>query len=130
MINISQIQATEKKRRQLKKEIYTEIYKSFSRKIQQCVTYGKKNIILNVPSFVMGQPTFDRASAAKYLKRQLELGGFTAQLVSEYDIYCSWATPKKETINTRTDPDPDPGIDTSFSSFINLKKTASKYRDQ
>lgn len=130
MINISQIQATEKKRRQLKKEIYTEIYKGFSRKIQQCVTYGKKNIVLNVPSFVMGQPTFDRASAAKYLKRQLELGGFTAHLATEYDIYCSWATPKKEPVNNHIKPEAEAEPDTSFSSFINLKKTASKYRNQ
>lgn len=123
MININDVQKIENTRRQIKKEIYTKIFEQFSRKIKQTAEFGQKQVFLRVPSVVMGYPSFDRSIAARYLKRQLDNGGFITQLVSEIDIYVTWDVkvtrePKKE------EEDPD----VEFPSFVNLRKVANQYR--
>lgn len=122
MISINDVTKIDEKRKQIKKEIYTRVYEQFSRKIKQSVELGHKQVFLTVPTFVIGYPTFDRGAAARYIMRQLKLGGFGVRLVSDYDMYVSWIIPKKvkQKVN-----EPD---ETEFPDLMNLKKMADKYR--
>ena len=95
MISINDITKIDERRKQIKKEIYTRVYEQFSRKIKQSVELGHKQIFLTVPIVVIGYPTFDRGAAARYIVRQLKLGGFDVRLVGEYDMYVSWIIPKR-----------------------------------
>jgi hypothetical protein len=122
MISINEVTKIDEKRKQIRKEIYTRIYEQFSRKIRQCVELGHKQVFLTVPSFVVGYPTFDRGAAARYIMRQLKLGGFDVRLVSDYDMYVSWIIPKKAKEKV-SEPD-----ETEFPDLMNLKKMADKYR--
>ena len=122
MISINDVTKIDEKRKQIKKEIYTRIYEQFSRKIKQSVELGHKQVFLTVPTFVVGYPTFDRGAAARYIMRQLKLGGFDVRLVSDYDMYVSWIIPKKVKEKV-SEPD-----ETEFPDLMNLKKMADKYR--
>jgi hypothetical protein len=122
MISINDVTKIDEKRKQIKKEIYTRIYEQFSRKIKQSVELGHKQVFLTVPTFVVGYPTFNRGAAARYIMRQLKLGGFDVRLVSDYDMYVSWIIPKKVKEKV-VEPD-----ETEFPDLMNLKKMADKYR--
>lgn len=124
MISITEIHKIEKERRRIKKEIYTKIYEQFCKKIRNAVELASKGVILRVPTFLMGYPTFDRLKAATYLKRQLENGGFKVDVLSHIDFYVTWNTPKSQT-QTQTQEIEE---DISLPSLINLKKLASKHR--
>ena len=122
MISINDVTKIDEKRKQIKKEIYTRVYEQFSRKIKQSVELGHKQVFLTVPTFVIGYPTFDRSAAARYIARQLKLGGFDVRHVSDYDMYVSWIIPKK-TKQKIDEPD-----ESEFPDLMNLKKIADKYR--
>jgi len=122
MISINDITKIDEKRKQIRKEIYTRVYEQFSRKIKQSVELGHKQVFLTVPTFVIGYPTFDRGLAAKYIVRQLTLGGFDVNLVNEYNMYVSWNIRKKTKQKT------DESDDIDFPDLMNLKKMANKYR--
>ena len=122
MISINDVTKIDERRKQIKKEIYTKVHEQFSRKIKQSVELGLKQVFLTVPTFVIGYPTFDRGAAAKYIARQLKLGGFDVRLISEYDMYVSWILPKKA---KQKEERPD---DMEFPDLMNLKKMANKYR--
>jgi hypothetical protein len=77
---------------------------------------------LTVPVILIGYPVFDRGAAARYVVRQFQLGGFTVQLISEYDIYVSWIVPKKKKEREEDDEE------VAFPDLMNLKKMANKYR--
>ena len=123
MININDIIEIDDKKKKIKKEMYMKIYEQFSSKIKQCVELGHKQVFLTVPLFLIGYPVFDRGAAARYITRQLELGGFTVQLVTEFDIYVSWNMSKKRKEREESVVD-----DTDFPNLMNLKKMANKYR--
>jgi hypothetical protein len=122
MINVSEIANIESSRKKNKKELYKKIYEQFSRKIRHTVELGGKCVFLRVPSVVFGFPTFDRSHACAYLKRQLEIGGFRVQVLSEIDLCVTWSSPRKEKTPAASD-------DGDIPSFINLKKMANKYRN-
>lgn len=122
MISIDEVTKIDEKRKQIRKEIYTRIYEQFSSKIRQSVEYGHKQIFLTVPSFVLGYPSFDRSAAARYLVRQLMLGGFTVKLVSDYDLYVSWIISKKKKERKNEESDQE------FPNLMNLKKIANQYK--
>jgi hypothetical protein len=122
MINISDVTKIDTIRKQIRKEIYTKIYEQFSRRIKNAAQQYRKDIFLTIPAFVMGYPTFNRFAATKYIERQLMLAGFTVQMVSDYDLYVSWHTSKKESKNEVRQPEEE------FPSLVNLKKVANRYR--
>jgi hypothetical protein len=122
MLSINDVTKIDDKRKQIKKEIYKRIYEQFSRKIKQCVELGHKQVFLVIPVFVVGCPTFDRSAAARYIMRQLQLGGFIVQLVSDYELYVSWSVPKKKKQPVEEQDEED------FPNLMNLKKMANKYR--
>jgi len=124
MISIDDISRITEKRNKLKKETYVKIYEQITKKIRQSVDLGHKYVFVQIPSFVMGYPHFERHKALQYIIRQFEIGGFMVQRVGEYEICISWK-PKKlknsESKNVSEDLD-------DFPTLINLKKTANKYR--
>jgi hypothetical protein len=122
MISIEDVLKIDEKRKRIRKEIYIKIYEQFSTKIKQSVELGHKQLFMTIPHFLVGYPVFDRAAAAKYIARQFTLGGFKVQLVSEFDIYVNWMTPKKKRGKTGTADDGD------FPTLMNLKKMANQYR--
>lgn len=126
MLSIDDVNKIDERRKQIKKEIYIKIYEQFSSKIKQSVEYGHKQIFLTVPSFLLGYPAFNRTQAAKYLVRQFSLGGFTARLISDYDVYISWYIPKKKREKEKKETDSESEAD--FPNLMNLKKIANQYR--
>jgi|TARA_B110000858_G_C17724393_1_gene436905 hypothetical protein len=122
MISINDIIQIDDKKKRIRKEIYTKIYGQFASKIKQCVELGHKQVFLTVPVVLIGYPVFDRSAAARYVVRQFELGGFTAQIVSEFDIYVSWMVPKKKKEREEIDDD------ITFPDLMNLKKMANDVR--
>lgn len=122
MISINDIIQIDDKRKKIKKEIYTKIYEQFASKIKQCVELGHKQVFLTIPVVLIGYPVFDRSAAARYVARQFQLGGFTVQIVSEFDIYVSWVVPKKKKEHEESEED------VAFPDLMNLKKMANKYR--
>ena len=130
MINVDEIMKIEKQRRQVKKETYTKIYEQFTRKIRQSVELNQKQVFLRVPSYIMGYPTYDRAKAADYLKRQLENGKFDVVKVGDIDLYVSWKRPRSESekIKHKQVEIQNVNDDHGFPTLINLKKAADKYR--
>lgn len=123
MININDIIKIDEKKKRIKKEIYTKIYEQFTSKIKQCVELGHKQVFLTVPVVLIGYPVFDRSAAARYVARQFQLGGFTVQIVSEFDIYVSWVVPKKKKEREESEEE-----EVAFPDLMNLKKMANKYR--
>ena len=124
MISTRDIAKIENKRKELKKEIYTKIYEQFSRKIRQTVELGQKQVFVNVPSFIMGYPTFDRDKALEYLNRQLERAGFITTQTGSYEILVTWNTKKTA---EEQQPEEEQAFD-EFPTLMNLKKAANKYR--
>jgi len=115
----------EKKRTDVKKEMYKSMLEKFSRKIRTCSELGMKDAILTVPPFVIGFPKYDIAKAVLYMCRQLERLGYTVNLVSPFDIKVEWK--KKPEIHE----EPEQEIpDVYFPSLVNLHKAAGKIRVQ
>ena len=115
----------EKKRTDVKKEMYKSMLEKFSRKIRTCSELGMKDAILTVPPFVIGFPKYDIAKAVLYMCRQLERLGYTVNLVSPFDIKVEWR--KKPEIHE----EPEQEIpDVYFPSLVNLHKAAGKIRVQ
>jgi hypothetical protein len=125
MLRVSEIYAVENQKRKIRKRIYKEIYNTLSKKIRHSVGLGHRNVILHVPSFVYGQPVFDRTRAMSYIKRQFENGGFIVNVVSDDALHVSWCKEEKSFLREKTEPEAD---ESPFASLINLKKTANKYK--
>ena len=123
MLSIDDVTKIDEKRKQIKKEIYRKIYEQFSSKIKQSVEMGHKQIFLTVPVILIGYPVFDRAQASRYVARQFVLGGFTARVISDYDLYVSWIVPKKK--KEKKEEEQEGG---DFPNLMNLRKIASQYR--
>jgi len=124
MISIDEISRIAEKRKRLKKETYIKLHEQISKKIRQSVELGHKYVFVQIPSFVMGYPHFDRTRATQYLIRQLNIGGFTVQVIGEFELCISWR-PKKVKKQEVADKEED---FEDFPTLINLKKTANKYR--
>jgi hypothetical protein len=62
--------------------------------------------------------------AAKWVSRQLKLGGFETYAIG-VEVYVSWASAHATRKQKKEEPVEE---DIEFPSFVNLKKTADKYR--
>jgi len=124
--SIEDIQNIEKNKKQIRKQIYKKIYDQFTKKIKTGVELGHKQIILRIPQFLVGFPTYDLKKAGDYIQRQFELSNFIVHRISVVDIYISWGAAAPQTkISPRETPEPD----ISLTSLINLKKMATKYKN-
>tara|TARA_B100001113_G_scaffold131674_1_gene107680 strand:- start:717 stop:1106 length:390 start_codon:yes stop_codon:yes gene_type:complete len=126
MISIDEITRISEKRNRLRKETYIKIHEQISKKIRQSVDLGHKYIFCQIPSFVMGFPQFNRTKATEYIKRQFEIGGFTVQMIGEYELCISWRPNKK--INKNNQQHTHSEDIEEFPTLVNLKKAANKYR--
>ena len=131
MINIQQIKKIENAKKQIKKEIYIKLFEQFSRKISNAVNMNQIQVFLQVPAFLIGYPVFNLEHATNYLKRQLELSGFTVVKISYRDLYVSWCKKKgkKKKREKVTPAAEDNDDDANLPSLVNLKKIANKYRN-
>jgi len=121
-ISAKDIAAQEKKRMEIKKEIYKAILEQFSRKIKASFDLGFKKTVLVVPSFMIGYPRYEIAPAVKYMGRQLVRLGYHVRMVSPVAYEVSWEKVKPEEDQEETDSVLD------LPSLMNLKKAAEKYR--
>lgn len=129
MISVQEIHELENKRKLIKKEIYSKIYEDVSRKIRGAVSVGHKQVIVRIPGYLFGYPTFNHSRASAYVKRQLENSGFTVHTMSENELYVSWqkeSRSKEVPLPSRTEKEDDE----DFPTFVNLKKIANKLRKQ
>ena len=120
MISVDEISKIAEKRNRLKKETYTKLYEQISRKIRRTVEMGGKYTIADIPSFLIGYPTFDKYKAAKYLKRQFENNGFIVSVFGDIALHISWEVKKV--------PKKEKEVEEDFPTLINLKKAANQYR--
>ena len=128
MISVEEIHSLENKRKTIKKEIYTKIYEDISRKIRAAVGLGHKQIIVHIPGYLFGYPTYDHRKASIYMKRQLEHSGFFVTVLSPGELYISWKREdNKQTPLPKYDQQED---EEDFPTFVNLKKVANKLRKQ
>jgi hypothetical protein len=115
----------EKKRSDVKKEMYKAMLELFSRKIRTSSDLGQKSSILTVPPFMVGFPKYDISKAVMYMCRQLERLGYTVNLMSPFDIKVEWHKP----VEMKNEPEED-APDIYFPSLANLHKAAGKIRVQ
>ena len=121
MINVHEISDIINNRNRMKKETYVELYKQITRKIRRAVDTKRKHVFTQIPSFIMGYPTFNRLKALNYIKRQLELAGFDVFIMDDFHINITWKI-KKPRVESNS-------ISTGeFPTLINLKKAANRYR--
>ena len=123
MINVAEISQIVNNRNRMKKETYVELYRQITSKIRRAVETGRKYILVEVPFFVIGYPTYDRLKATSYIKRQLELAGFDVAVIGNYEFRITWKVQKN--ISAPVSVDESFG---DFPSLINLKKAANRYR--
>jgi hypothetical protein len=135
MITIQKIREMEDQKKKIKKEIYKKIYEQFNRKIQNSVLCHQKNVLLQVPAFLLGYPTFEQEHAASYLKRQLENAGFVVEYMSNTSFHVSWEKQSKQPelpsyeFEQKPKKKKENPEEEYFPSLLNLKKVANKYRD-
>ena len=123
MINVEEISQIVNKRNRMKKETYVELYRQVTSKIRRAVETSRKYVLVEVPSFVIGYPTYDRLKATSYIKRQLELAGFDVAIIGNYEFRITWKVKK----NVRASDSVDDSLG-DFPTLINLKKAANRYR--
>lgn len=123
MISVDEISRIREKRTRFKKELYTKIYEQVSRKIRNTVDVGGNVVVVLIPAFVLGFPSFDRYKATTYIIRQLSLGGFNVEILADFLLSISWITRKTGEHKKEVAHD-----DTDFPTLINLKKAANRYR--
>ena len=123
MISVDEISRIREKRTRFKKELYTKIYEQVSRKIRNTVDVGGNAVVVLIPAFVLGFPSFDRYKATSYIIRQLSLGGFNVKILADFLLSISWITRKTGEHKKEVAHD-----DTDFPTLINLKKAANRYR--
>lgn len=128
MLDISEINAIEARRKANLKEIYVRIYEQFERRVRTVVEGGGKQTFLRVPAVVVGYPPFDREKAAMWIARQFQNGGFTVQRVSEIDLYVTWVKKKKKKPTQKKKKPPEANEPVDFPDLMNLKKLASEIR--
>tara|TARA_B110000858_G_scaffold4212_1_gene4954 strand:- start:3950 stop:4339 length:390 start_codon:yes stop_codon:yes gene_type:complete len=123
MINVEEISQIVNNRNRMKKETYVELYRQVTSKIRRAVETGRKYVLVEVPSFVIGYPTYDRLKATSYIKRQLELAGFDVAIIGNYEFRITWKVKK----NVRASDSVDDSLG-DFPTLMNLKKAANRYR--
>jgi hypothetical protein len=124
------INKMDSEKRKVRKEVYTRIYEQFCRKIQSVASGGHKQLMLTVPPFLLGYPTYDLTQAALYLKRQLTISGFDVVFAKPASLFVSWfpVSQKQAVVPAYETPMSAPEEDSTLPSLVNLRKAANKYR--
>jgi hypothetical protein len=124
-LRVDEVQQIDHRKRELKKKLYTELYERASTKVRQVADLGLHETWVQVPSFLIGFPSYDVDKAAQYVERQFINGVFFTQLYENGQLFVSWypKTSKKKRSKTKS-KEPE----NEFASLANLKKAADKYR--
>lgn len=124
LVSAMELQKADQAKKEIKKETYRKILEQISKKIQVSSQIGNKNLIVTIPAFVMGFPSFNQESAANYIQRQLNNGGYKTSRLGTTSIYIDW----NKSNNEKIESDKKPIDDLDIPSFVNLKKYAAKYK--
>ena len=132
MIKANDLNKLEKARSDTKKELYKAIHLDFCKKIKASASMNNKQVFLTTPVFMFGYPSYDVKKATMYIRRQLELSGFNAIIISENQIHVSWGTaaPSSSSSVEKEPLSHTESIMESFPTFVNLRKVASKYKNR
>ena len=127
-------------KRAIKKQTYKQILEQVSRKIKNASLSGKEHLVVTIPVFVMGCPSFDQKTAAIYIERQLKNGGYKTRFINEISILVDWTKDRPPPPDHPPDPGRPQGVkrakkterdvleeEYQLPSLINLKKYAQKY---
>ena len=124
-LRVDEVQQIDYRKRELKKKLYMELYERASAKVRQVADLGLHETWIQVPSFLIGFPTFDVIKAAQYVERQFSNGGFFTKLYDNGQLFVSWYPKSKPKAKPKAKPkEPE----NEFASLANLKKAADKYR--
>ena len=124
LVSALELQKADQAKKEIKKETYRKILEQISKKIQVSSEIGNKNLIVSIPPFVMGFPSFSQEAATIYIERQLNNGGYKTNRLSPTTIYIDWTGPRVDKPKTKSGSVDDLDI----PSFVNLKKYAAKYK--
>lgn len=126
LIPANELQKEKDAKKTIKKETYRQILDQISRKIKNASDMGNNTLVVTIPGFVMGCPTFDQVTATTYILRQLKNGGYKTMRVNAVSILVDWTKdrgPKEQKHTERHVLEQEYQI----PSLINLKKYAEKY---
>ena len=123
-LRVDEVQQIDHRKRELKKKLYTELYERASTKVRQVAELGLHETWVQIPSFLIGFPTFDLIKATQYVERQFINGGFFTHTYENGQIFISWYP--KTSKKTKKSKPKEPVNE--FASLANLKKAADKYR--
>ena len=124
-LRVDEVQQIDHRKRELKKKLYTELYERASSKVRQVADLGLHETWIQVPSFLIGFPSFDLKNASQYVERQFVNGGFFVKLYDNGQLFVSWYPKTSKKIKKSKEPkEPE----NEFASLANLKKAADKYR--
>lgn len=125
IVSVKDLAEHNRKRVEIKKEIYKSILGQFSRKIKSRFDLGEKMTVVTVPPFLVGYPKYNLAEAVRYLGRQLTRLGYRVNIVGPTSYEVSWEKLKEKEPITEEVVEPE----FSFPSLMNLKKTAQRIRN-
>ena len=125
MFSAQEAHKIQEKKKNIKKETYKAILETLLTKIKTSVENGKTGTFVNIPTFIVGYPIYDRKIACDYIGRQLGNLGYQTMKYTDYDLYVTWnkTKSKKEQKQKTNDLDVLP-------PFINLHKFADMYRNK
>lgn len=112
----------DKKKNEAKKEFYKALLEQFCRKIKAAHLLGHKEVILQVPQFFLGYPSYNLVQTVNYMFRQLVRLGYIVDLASPLDIRVRW---RKILLD---DAIPENIIENEMPSLVNLSKMARDLR--
>lgn len=128
MIRASDLRKQDNERKNIKKETYKIILNGFMKKIKHSAENGDKFVFLKVPPVVFGYPMYDIREASTFLGRQLKLLGYVVNLVADNELCVTWGVVKKIKPPPRIHKQQTNDDSVDFTSLMNLKKAAEKYK--
>jgi len=124
MIPASTFKEKENLKMEMKRDMYKKFLSKFCKKIETYNSFGKKDVILQVPEFYFGMTSYNVYNVSVYMQRQLTRLGYRASILnSKGAIHVAWGggceVPVKKSSG---EPEDD------LPSLANLKKAADSLR--
>lgn len=123
MIPASKFKEKENLKLEMKREMYKKFLSKFCKKIETYNSFGKKEVILQVPEFYFGMTSYNVYTVSVYMQRQLTLLGYRASILnSRGSIHVAWGGGGGDVTKSKPEPDEE------LPSLANLKKAADSLR--
>lgn len=120
MISAREIAEKEKLRLNVRKETYRALLDQFCRKIKTASDLTKKEVVLTIPPFVIGYPSYDLTQTVTYMHRQLQRLGYTVERTGLVDLRVTWGVRAEKPIIE--------GGEDLLPTLIGLQHAANKLR--